>query len=361
MRHVVIDPLVRIATVRGGATAAAVIAAARPHGLVAATGNCGGVGMAGLTLGGGYGPLNGQFGLALDNLVSAEVVLADGRRVTANPEYEPELFWALRGGGGNFGVVTSLRVRLHSVGQVLAGFIVYPWAQAADVWMRLNDMLVDGPDELTVQTGILPGPDGAPTVFLSPVWSGDLASGARAIDQLHQLGTPLSSQVAPISYADVLGLFDAQIVCGRHYALRTRTMPTYTAETIATLIEAGDSLTSPLSAIFIHQFHGASMRVPVEATAFGLRRRHHVVEVLAAWESNQDGAPHRAWADHVVTSLAAYALPGGYANLLGPDDHDQITHAYGPNAVRLRQLKKRFDPEVVFTAIPLPPDPQPEA
>jgi FAD/FMN-containing dehydrogenase len=357
MRHVVIDPVVRIATVHGGATAAEVIAAARPHGLVAATGNCGGVGMAGLTLGGGYGPLNGQFGLALDNLVSAEVVLADGRRVTANPHNEPELYWALRGGGGNFGAVTSLRVRLHPIGEVLAGFVVYPWAQAADVWMRLSDILVHGPDELTVQTGILPGPDGGPTVFVSPVWSGDLTSGASAIDQLHRLGTPLSSQVAPMSYADMLGLFDAQIVTGRHYAMRTRTLPTYTPEIIAKLIEAGDSLTSPLSGVFIHHFHGASIRVAVEATAFGLRRRHHVVEVLAAWEPDQDGAPHRAWADHVATSLAADALPGGYVNLLGPDDRDQITHAYGPNAGRLRELKNRFDPQGVFTAIPLPPQP----
>src|SRR6516165_11194107 len=134
MRHVVIDPVVRIATVQGGATAAEVIAAARPHGLVAATGNCGGVGMAGLTLGGGYGPLNGQFGLALDNLVSAEVVLADGRIVTADATHEPELFWALRGGGGNFGVVTSMVVRLHPVDQLIGGLIVFPWSQAAAVW-----------------------------------------------------------------------------------------------------------------------------------------------------------------------------------------------------------------------------------
>src|SRR6516165_7177110 len=134
MRHVVIDPVVRIATVQGGATAAGVIAAARPHGLVAATGNCGGVGMAGLTLGGGYGPLNGQFGLALDNLVSAEVVLADGRIVTADATHEPELFWALRGGGGNFGVVTSMVVRLHPVDQLIGGLIVFPWSQAAAVW-----------------------------------------------------------------------------------------------------------------------------------------------------------------------------------------------------------------------------------
>ena len=137
-------------------------------------------------------------------------------------------------------------------------------------------------------------------------------------------------------------------------------MPTYTPEIIATLIEAGDSLTWPLSGVFIHHFHGASTRVPIEETAFGLRRRHHIVEILAAWEPHQDGAPHRAWAEYVATSLAADALPGGYVNLLGPDDHDQITHAYGPNAGQLRELKKRFDPQGVFTAIPLPREPQPE-
>ena len=158
-----------------------------------------------------------------------------------------------------------------------------------------------------------------------------------------------------MSYADMLRLFDAHTVTGRHYAMRTRTVANYSPDVIAGLIDAGDSLTSSLSSIFIHHFHGASIRVPVEATAFSLRRRHHVVEVLAAWEPDQDGAPHRAWADRVATGLAAYALPGGYANLLGADDHDQITHAYGPNAIRLRQLKKRFDPQDVFTAIPSRP------
>jgi FAD/FMN-containing dehydrogenase len=358
MRQVDIDPLVRVATLQGGATAGEVITAAQPHGLAAATGSTGGVGMAGLSLGGGYGPLNGRFGLALDNVLSAEVVLADGQRVTADPGYEPELYWALRGGGGNFGVVTSLRVRLHPVPEVLAGFIVYPWAQAAHVWMRLNEMLVDGPDELTVQTGILSGSDG-PTLFLSPVWSGEQAPGASVIDDLvSRLGSPLSSQVAPRTYADMLGLFDAQIVTGRHYAMRTRTIATYTTDVIAELIKAGDSQTSLFSGVFIHHFHGAATRVPLDATAFGIRRRHYVVEILAAWEPDDDPARHLAWADGVCANLAGHALPGGYVNLLGRDDHEQIAHAYGPNAARLRAVKKRFDPTGAFSAIPLPPETQ---
>jgi FAD/FMN-containing dehydrogenase len=167
MRRVAVDPQLRVATVQGGATAGDVIVAAQPHGLSAATGTTGGVGMAGLTLGGGYGPLNGRFGLALDNLLSAEVVLADGSRLTANPKYEPELYWALRGGGGNFGVVTSLRVRLHPDPELLAGFIIYPWSQAADVWKGLNDLLADGPDELTPTS-----PSAAAVLFTSTITNG---------------------------------------------------------------------------------------------------------------------------------------------------------------------------------------------
>src|SRR5258708_1976507 len=129
------------------AAPAAVAPAAQPQGRTAVTGTTSGVGMAGLTLGGGYGPLNGRFGLALDNLLSVDVVLNDGRQVTANPTSEPELYWALRGGGGNFGVATSLSIRLHAVPEILSGFIIYPWSQAADVWTQLNEILHHGPDE----------------------------------------------------------------------------------------------------------------------------------------------------------------------------------------------------------------------
>jgi len=277
--------------------------------------------------------------------------------VTANPTSEPELYWALRGGGGNFGVVTSMSIRLHGVPDVLSGFIFYPWSQAIDVWSQLNEILHDGPDELTVQSGILPSPDGEPTVFLSPVWSGELSRGHGVVAQLSRLGTLLSSQVVPTRYADMLSLFDAQVVTGRHYALRTRTVRSYTPEVIAALIDAGQSQSSVLSGVFIHHFHGAAARVAVDATAFGIRQPHFVVEIMAAWDPHDDEAPHRAWAEGVSTKLAPYALPGGYANLLGPFDHEQIAHAYGPNAGRLRAAKRRYDPDRVFSAIPLPPEP----
>jgi len=353
MRTVRVDALARVATVGGGATAADVMDAAAPYGLVAAAGNVGCVGMTGLTLGGGYGPLNGRFGLALDNLIGAEVVLADGRIVTADTTQEPELFWALRGGGGNFGVVTSMRVRLHPMDRLIGGMIVYPWSQAATVFRGLGEVLSTAPDELTVQGGLMSGPDGSPAAYLAPAWSGDLRSGEAALDALVKLGTPLTDQVAPMTYGQMLSLFDAWAVHGLSWAIRTRTVVAYTPEVIDVLVEAGRTLTSVRSGIPIHNFHGASTRVAPDETAFANRREHFVVEIVAGWESG-DGAAHRVWADAVSAALAPHALPGGYQNLLGPDDHEQIANAYGDNGTRLVAAKGHFDPDGVFDAIPLP-------
>ena len=355
MRQVSVDASAEIATVAGGATAADVIAAAAPSGLVAATGTVGGVGMAGLTLGGGYGPVSGRFGLALDNLLGAEVVLADGRLVTADATHEPELYWALRGGGGNFGVVTSMRIRLHPLARLMAGFVVFPWSEAADVLGRLRKVVEDARDELIVQTAILSGPDGSPTLIVSPAWSGDLEQGQQAMDEISRLGRALASQVAPMAYADMLALYDAYVVSGRQYAIRTRSVGAYTSDVVSALLEAGSTRTSPLAGISIHHFHGAATRVPLESTAFGLRRPHLVVEIVAAWEPGDDtGARHRAWADGLSSALAPSALPGGYPNLLAADACDQIAEAYGPNAARLRAVKSGYDPDRLFSAIPLP-------
>jgi FAD/FMN-containing dehydrogenase len=353
MRGVTVDASARVATVGGGATAADVMAAAAPYGLVAAAGNCGGVGMTGLTLGGGYGPLNGRFGLASDNMLSAEVVLADGRTVTADATNEAELFWALRGGGGNFGVVTSMRVQLHPLSKLIGGLIVFPWSQAATMWRGLGELLSTAPDELTVQSGLLPDPDGNPTAFLAPAWSGDLATGERVVGALAKLGTPLVTQVAPMTYGEMLGQWDAHVVGGQHWAVRTRTLPGFTPKIIDALVEAGRTRTSPRSLLPIHHCHGASTRIPSDETAFANRREHFVVEIVAGW-SPGDGAAHRAWANEVSAALAPHAMPGGYPNLLGPDDHEQILEAYGDNAIRLRAAKMYYDPDGVFMAIPIP-------
>jgi FAD/FMN-containing dehydrogenase len=355
MRAVSVDPERRIATVGGGATAADLIAATSPHGLVAATGTVGSVGMAGLTLGGGYGPLAGAHGLALDNLVAADVVLADGTQVRADRDHEADLFWALRGGGGNFGVVTALHVRLHPLEMIIAGFVIFPWQQAESVWSGARELLAEAPDELTVQTGMLSGPDGSPAMVLSPSWIGDPDPGRQWIARLEGLGTPLMSQVAPMPYGQMLGMFDAHMVDGNHYTIRTRTVSDYSPQVVEALLEAGNIRTSPFTGIAIHHFHGAATRIPTTATAFATRDPHFVIEIIAGWRPD-DPEPerHAVWADSVSDALAPAASPGGYVNLLGPDAHDQIHHAYGPNTSRLLELKRRYDPDGVFTATPLP-------
>jgi FAD/FMN-containing dehydrogenase len=356
MRQVTVNARARIATVAGGARACDVVAAAARHGLTAVTGNCSGVGMAGLTLGGGYGPLSPRFGLALDNLLGAEVVLANGRRVTADVLTNADLFWALRGGGGNFGVVTSMRVRLHPIRELLAGLILFPWSQAETVLLRYARTAATAPDELAVTAGVLSGPDCVPVLLLAPTWSGEAAQGEQIIDDLKNLGTPIMAQVGPMTCVDHLNMFDAEVVNGRHYALQTRWLPELTPEIIASLVAAGSKRTSRFAMIALHHFHGVPTRIAVNSAAFGIRREHFLVEAIAAWEPGDEhnGAVHREWARRLSRVLAPAALPGGYANLLGPDEHDQIAQAYGGNLDQLRELKRRYDPHNVFRAIPLP-------
>ncbi len=356
MRQVEVDPVAGVATVAGGATAVDVVEAAAVHGLVPVTGTVGAVGMVGLTLGGGYGLLGGRFGLALDNLLSADLVLADGRTVTADAEHEPELFWALRGGGGNFGAVTSMRIQLHAVDRLLAGVIAYPWDQAATVLAQLDQIRTEAPDELSVQAILLTGPTGGPALFLLTAWCGDLGEGEPHLDRLGRLGTPLFAQVGPIPYGDLLAMNDALgEVNGRHYTARTCNVGGLTPGVIAALVEAGSTLTTPFSGIPVHHFHGAAARVPAGSTAFSTRHDHTMVEIVAAWEPDDDPSPHQAWADTTAEALAGEALPGGYPNMLGPDALPQIADAYGPNTARLLAAKSRFDPDGVFSATPLPP------
>lgn len=356
LRRVTVDPVAKVAEVSAGATAGDLAAAAQSFGLTAATGSVGSVGMAGLTLGGGYGPLSGRFGLALDNLISADVVLADGSVVTADAEREPDLFWALRGGGGNFGLVTSMRVRLHAVPTLLSGMVLFPWKEAETVLAALPEALSGASDELTVQFGALAGPGGEPVVFVSPTWSGDdLAAGERALARLDALGTPLVSQVAPTTVPEMLAALDGQFPFGRHVEIRPRTVSSLTSDVCDALTLAGSTLTSPYSAVSVHSLHGAAARVPVTETAFGNRDPHLMIEIIALWDPDDTRtARHRSWAGDVAAALDPHALPGGYPNLLGPDEAPRIAHAYGPNTDRLLALKRRFDPDHVFRAIPLP-------
>src|ERR1700753_1986948 len=193
-----------VATVGGGATSADVVAAAAATGRSAATGTAGAVGLAGLTLGGGYGPLCGVAGLAADNLLSAEVVLADGTVASPREASEPDLLWALRGGGGNFGVVTSMRVRLHPIANVSKGTIFFPFAQAPSVLAAFAELTADAPDELTIAAAVISTPDSAPVVLVSPVWCGDSGEGAYWVKRCADLGVPVMSAAERVGYGELL-------------------------------------------------------------------------------------------------------------------------------------------------------------
>ena len=360
MNDMLVEPDHLTARISGGARASDVLRVTDPRGLAAVTGSCGAVGMAGLTLGGGYRPLIGRFGLALDNVIAADVVLADGRIVTAEHEREEELFWALRGGGGNFGVVTAMRIRLHNLPNVLSGMLVYPFSEAKSVLEGCIDLAASMPEELTVQLGFVAGPDSAPVVLVVPTWCGRPGQGDAQVAPLLKLGTLLDNTLDAVRYGASLATSDAYIVNGQRALIETCWLPALDSRTINVFIEAMETRVSPGCAIFTHEFRGAASRVAQEATAFGLRRHHLLVEVIATFVDRSDESEerrHQRWARTALAALNAMALPGGYPNMLAGSDVERATMSFGRNAERLIRAKRHYDPDNVFrSAIPLPVD-----
>jgi len=345
-----------IATIGGGATAGNVIAAAAERDLMAVTGWHGVPGMTGLVTVGGYGPLIASHGLALDNLIGAELVLADGQRVTVGQGEEPELHWALKGGGGNFGVITSMKVRLHRNRRVLSGMILFHLAEAQAVLARYAKVMASASINLSVAIGFISLPDGTPALFLAPAWTGEQSDGEIAMEVLKRCGSPLHVQIASMSYQDLVQSFDSRVLNERHYALETRWVRSLDTETISALVAGGANRTSPSSTIILQHFRGLPTQLPPSSTAFGLRREHVMIEVIACWDptTGDNGVLHRRWARDLSRTLAPMSLPGGYPNFLGPHAEDQIAQAYGDNITRLRTMKTHFDPDGLFSATPLP-------
>ena len=356
MRDVVVDT--DVAWVSGGSRASDLLAATDPLGLAAVTGSCSMVGMAGLTLGGGYGPLIGRFGLALDNLIAADVVLADGQLVTAERGRNEDLFWALRGGGGNFGVVTAMRIQLHELRCVVSGALVYPFAEARDVLRRCADAARFAPDELTVQVVAGAGPDGTPVIMILPTWSGSRDEADTHIAPFLKLGTALSNTVGTVRYGASVSVFDPAIVNGQRVFMETCLLPVLDEAGIDMLLNAMASAPSAGCSMITHEFKGAASRVPLDTTAFGLRRDHVSIEILASFDGGsgtEEERRHRQWVHDAREAFASIALPGGYPNMLGEGEVARAAASFGQNSERLLRAKRLYDPDNVFrSAIPLP-------
>jgi FAD/FMN-containing dehydrogenase len=350
MRAVTIDPVAQTARVQGGAKVGDLINTSLKDGLITSSGNVHTVGLAGLTLGGGYGPLVGKFGLLADNLLSAEVVTASGNLVTASPSEHPDLFWGLRGGGGNFGAVVSLEYRLYPFpySQLQAGLLMYTLDQAKEAYHAFSEFLPTAPDELTILSGFAHLPDGTPFMFISPTYYGSLEEGAEVLKPLRSSVKPFMDLIQPTAFEVHLTSIDPLAPYGRNYFIATRSVDAVHAGVIDAVIEMARTFPSSGTALSLHHFHGAASRIPVSETAFALRQDHFVAEIIGAWDDPQEAEKNIQWAQRGAQSLEPYAFPGGYLNFMGVEEQNRVPLTYGPNYERLLELKRTYDPDDVF-------------
>ncbi|MFN2567345.1 MAG: FAD-binding oxidoreductase [Gemmatimonadaceae bacterium] len=352
MRDVRVDPEARTARAQGGATWGDFNRATQAHGLATTGGIISTTGVAGLTLGGGLGWLLGRYGLSVDNLLSAEVVTADGRTSRASAEENPDLFWAIRGAGANFGVATALEFRLHPVGPIITGGLVaYPVDQARDVLRFYRELTARSSDDLTVYVGLVPAPDGS-GVKLAGVLAchcGDLRDGEAAVRPIKQFGPPAMDAMGPMPYADFNSMLDGGYPRGALNYWKATFIDSLTDDVIDAMIDAFARCPSPMGQIVLEHVHGAAARVDPRATAFAHRGVGYSALVLAQWTQPADTDRNIRWARESYAALEPFGAGASYVNYLGHDEgDDRVVSAYGPNYARLRELKGKYDPDNVF-------------
>ncbi len=354
MNRVTINPVEKTAVVQGGALAMEVIRAAEQHDLLPVSGTCDAIGYTGFTLGGGYSPLSSCLGLAIDNVIGAEIILGDGTVCKIDDENYPDLFWAIRGGGGNFGVITSLKIRLHDAKPLLAGSILFNGADVMQVLQGLNKIVATAPSQFAVDTLLITGPTGKPVINLMPFWFDEsISEGEKFIESLKQLATPIEVQVNQTTYGELIKLMSENLrKSGSNCHVQTRSISSLNNTTISSMMSAIDNSSSPLSIIYLHLLKGEAANIPANHTAFPLRKPHYMIEIIACWdEAEKNIQQHVQWATKLSKALEPSAFPGGYANLIGPDEFEQIAYTFGDNLKQLQKIKKKYDPNNVFNGI----------
>jgi FAD/FMN-containing dehydrogenase len=358
MKAIRVDPGARTVRSAGGLLWSEFDRATQRFGLATTGGVISHTGVAGLTLGGGLGHLMRRFGLTVDNLLAADLVTADGRVVRADADVESDLFWGLRGGGGNFGIATTLEYRLHPVGPiVLGGPVFWPIADAPAVLRYLRDFCPGAPDELGITIALRLAPPmpflppdqyGKPVLALILVWAGDPKEGAHALSGLRGIGSPIADVVRPVPYVALQSMLDGGAAHGIHYYWKSHRLPVLNDQVIDTLIGRVGCITSPLSQIGGWAVGGAVGRVSAEATAVGDRGTGFEVNITAAWQpSDADPQRHAQWVRDGWDALRPHAT-GVYANFLSDEGPAGVETAYGDRLTRLVALKDRFDPTNFF-------------
>jgi FAD/FMN-containing dehydrogenase len=354
MKAIVIDPIAKRARVQAGNTSGDLMGPAHEHGLALSTGDTTSVGLGGLVTGGGIGFMSRKHGLAIDNLLSAQVVTADGEVRTASPTENADLFWGIRGGGGNFGVVTEFEFQLAAVDTVLAGAIVFPASR--EVVRGVLDYVADAPEGLTVLTDVMMAPPapfipedkvGTPIVYLLVIWDGDPDEGQKALAPLRALGDVMADTVDTIPYPAVYE-YTAELAHQHGAVVRSMFSDEFSDDAIDAALEALPKSEAPVSILHIRGQGGAIARVPSEATAFAHRTQKYFISIISVWfPDDEDPNRHVAWASEIWEKVRVHAK-GVYVNFL-QDEWDRLGEAYPAETLRrLHEVKTKYDPENMF-------------
>lgn len=358
MKSVRIDPAARLAYVEPGATLGDFDHEAQAFGLATPLGINSTTGVAGLTLGGGFGWLTRKHGLTVDNLVAAEMVTANGQRIRTSPKEMPDLFWAIRGGGGNFGIVTQFLFKLHPVGpQVLSGLIVYPFERARSVLSQYREYAARIPDELCVWVVLRRAPPlpflpeavhGGEVVVLAFMHCGDPAEGERLIAPLRRFGEAHGEHIGPSPYTSWQQAFDPLLAPGARNYWKSHNFAELSDGALDTVIDYAGKLPSPQCEIFLALMGGEANRVAVDATAYAHRNVRFVMNVHARWDDPSEDGACITWSRDFFEAMVPFAMGGVYVNFMTEEEGERVAAAYGPNYERLARIKREHDPGNLF-------------
>lgn len=350
MKSVRVDPARRTARAEGGVTWGEYDQETQVFGLASPGGAISTTGIAGLTLGGGFGWLSRSYGMACDALVAADVVTADGEVHQVSAESDPDLFWAIRGGGGNFGVVTSFEYRLQPVRELLSGLVIHPRSAARDLLLKFTEWTAQAPDEVSSMAALLHSPDGDPVAAVFVAYNGPVAEGERVLAPLRKFGSPLADDIAPKPYCAVQQTLDGGFPPGKRNYWKSSFLKGLDEDCIDALVEHGNRAPSPLSAVGVeHTFGGAVGRVGADETAFGERDAQYNLVILGIWEKADDDGSNIEWARGMWQAAQPYSTGSVYVNYLNWEEADRIGEAYdAKHYKRLVELKNRYDPQNLF-------------
>jgi FAD/FMN-containing dehydrogenase len=351
MKSVRVDPSRRTARAEPGLTWGEFDRETQAFGLATTGGIVSTTGIAGLTLGGGFGWLVRKYGLTCDNVLSFDMVTAEGRLVTASANENTDLFWGLRGGSGNFGVVTSFEYQLHPIGPtVLAGMVLHPLEKAKEVLRFYRSFIDTGvPDELTVHSFMLTAPDGNLVIAIVLCYNGDIETGEKVVQPIREFGPPLADLIGPMPYTAVNSMLDASFAPGNHYYWKAHFLKELNDECIDIMADHFATVASPLTAVGVELIGGAVARVSKDATAFSHRDGAYDFLILSSWTDPGESDQHIRWTRELLQKIQPFSTGGVYVNVMTDDEEvDRIQSAYGSGYQRLVSLKNKYDPTNFF-------------